>query len=138
MPKKTLVNAETKESVTTFINAVENPQRRADSKILLSVLEGITKHKPKMWGKNLIGFGKYSYQRKNGDEFEWFTVGFSPGKAHLSVYLMFDLDKAPEWRDHLGPHKKGKGCLYIKRLEDIDMEILKKILQKAYANHKSD
>ena len=94
-------------------------------------MKDLTGETPKMWGKNIIGFGKYSYQRKNGDELEWFNTGFSPAKAHMSLYLMYDLDNEPELRDQLGPHKKGKGCLYIKRLDDIDMNMLKKIIAKS-------
>lgn len=131
MSRKTLVNAETKNNVATFIDAVENEKRQADSRILLKLIQDITNEEPKIWGKSIIGFGKYKYQRKNGDEFEWFNVGFSPGKAHLSVYLKYDLDSKHELRDKLGPHKKGKGCLYIKRLEDIDIKILKKIIAKS-------
>ena len=130
MAKKTLVNAETSSSVTDFIDAVDNEQRRADSKQLLDIMKKITKQEPKIWGRNIVGFGKYSYQRKNGDEFEWFNVGFSPAKAHMSVYFMFDLTQE-ELLEELGPHKKGKGCLYIKKLEDIDLNVLKKMIKKS-------
>lgn len=131
MAKKNLVNAQTNQSVKTFIDAVENDQRRADCRTLLKLMKDLTGEPPKMWGKNMIGFGKYSYQRKNGDELEWFKTGFAPAKAHMSIYLMYDLDNEPELRDQLGPHKKGKGCLYIKRLDDIDMNMLKKIIAKS-------
>lgn len=131
MAKKKLVNAETSQSVKAFLDAVENQQRREDSLVLLDLMKKITGQEPKMWGRSIVGFGKYSYQRKNGDEFEWFTVGFSPAKAHLSVYLMYDLDEEPYLRDQLGKHTKGKGCLYIKRLDDVDMNILEKIIAKS-------
>ena len=131
MAKKTLVNAETKKSVSAFINAVENKERQADSRALLKLIQDITKEKPKMWGQKIIGYGKYKYQRKNGEEFEWFNVGFSPGKAHLSVYLKYDLDTEPKLRGALGPHKKGRGCVYIKRLEDVDLAVLKTIIAKS-------
>ena len=130
MAKKTLVNAETDISVTNFINAVEHEQRRADSKELLEIMKTLTKQEPKMWGRSIIGFGKYKYQRKNGDEFEWFNVGFSPAKAHMSIYFMFDLTKE-ELLEELGPHKKGKGCLYVKKLEDINLSVLKKMIKKS-------
>lgn len=130
MAKKTLVNAQTNQSVKAFIDKVENDQRRADCKTLLKLMKDLTGETSKMWGKNMIGFGKYSYQRKNGDEFEWFKTGFAPAKAHMSIYLMYDLDNEPKLRDQLGPHKKGKGCLYIKRLADIDLNTLKKIIAK--------
>ena len=131
MAKKKLVNTETNKNVNEFIEAVAHKQRKADSKILLRLIRDITKTEPKIWGQSIIGYGNYGYKRKNGDEFEWFNVGFSPGKAHLSIYLMYDLDDEPELRDALGPHKKGKGCLYIKKLDDVNLNVLKKILAKS-------
>ena len=129
--KKTLVNAETDKSVSAFIDAVENKTRQADSRALLKIMEEMTGYEPKIWGVSIIGFGKYKYQRKNGEEYEWFNVGFSPAKAHLSVYVMYDLEEAIDLLEELGPYKKGKGCLYIKKLEDIDLDVLKKIIAKS-------
>ena len=131
MAKKTLVNAQTDNSVTNFIAGVENEIRRKDGEQLLEIMKKITGDEPKLWGKSIIGFGKYSYQRKNGDEFEWFNVGFSPGKTNLTVYVMYDINAEKELLDQLGPHKTGKGCLYLKKLEDIDMTVLKKLISKS-------
>ncbi|UTW63502.1 DUF1801 domain-containing protein [bacterium SCSIO 12741] len=129
--KKTLVNAQTDASVTAFLNAVENEKRKSDAFTVLEMMKEITGENPKMWGKSIVGFGSYSYQRKNGDEFEWFNVGLSPAKAHLSVYVMYNLQEEEEMLERLGKHKKGKGCLYIKKLEDIDLEVLKEVIQKS-------
>lgn len=129
--KKTLVNTETSKSVPYFIEAITNKQRKADSEQLLSIMKELTQKEPKIWGKSIIGFGKYSYRRKNGDEFEWFNVGFSPGKAHVSVYLMFDVNKEQELLQQLGPHKTGRGCLYIKKLNAINIEVLKMLIKKS-------
>ncbi|MEO1263017.1 MAG: DUF1801 domain-containing protein [Bacteroidota bacterium] len=129
--KKKLVNAETDRDVNEFIEAVTHKKRKADSKAILEVMKEITGKEPKIWGVSIVGFGKYSYQRKNGDEFEWFNVGFSPAKAHLSIYLMFDINEETELLAQLGPHKKGKGCLYIKNLAEVDMDILKKLIAKS-------
>jgi len=128
--KKSLVNTETDKDVYAFIENVQHKQRKQDAKILLEVMKDITRVEPKIWGVSIIGFGKYTYQRKNGEEYEWFTVGFSPGKAHLSIYLMFDLTVEPLLKK-IGPHKNGKGCLYIKKLSDIKMPILKKLIAKS-------
>ena len=128
--KKSLVNAETDKDVYEFIEKVKPKQRKEDAKILIEVMKDITGIEPKIWGVSIIGFGKYAYQRKNGEEYEWFTVGFSPGKAHLSIYLMFDLTVEPLLKK-LGPHKNGKGCLYIKKLSDVKMPILKKLIAKS-------
>ena len=128
---KKLVNSETNKSVTDFIESVSHKIRKADSKILLSIFKDITNKEPKIWGKSIIAFGKYTYQRKNGDEFEWFNTGFSPGKSHLSIYVMYDIKEEVELLSKLGKHKTGRGCLYINKLADIDIEILKKIIEKS-------
>lgn len=131
MAKKKLVNAETDRDVEEFIGAVEPQVRQADSRILLKIMEEISGFSPKIWGVSIVGFGKYSYQRKNGDEYEWFNVGFSPGKARLSIYLMYDVNEESELLAQLGNHSTGKGCLYIKKLEDIDLEVLKVLIRKS-------
>lgn len=128
---KTLANVETDQDVGEFIEAVANKKRKADSKILLDLMQKVTDKVPKIWGVSIIGFGKYTYQRNNGDEFEWFNVGFSPGKAHLTVYVMYDINEEKELLDQLGPYKAGKGCLYIKSLADVNLEALKKIVAKS-------
>lgn len=126
-----LVNAETNKSVDDFLNGVENEKRQADAKQVLEMMKKITGEAPKMWGKSIVGFGKYSYKRKNGQEFEWFNVGLSPTKAHLSVYVMYDINTVPELLEKLGKHKTGKGCLNIKSLADIDLDVLAKIIEKS-------
>jgi hypothetical protein len=131
MATKKLVNAETVKDVLEFISGIENQKRKADALTLLELLNELTGKEPKIWGRSIIGYGKYKYQRKNGDEFEWFNVGFSPAKAHLSIYVMYDINVEQELLSKLGKHKTGKGCLYIKKLDDIDIEVLKKLLLKS-------
>lgn len=128
--KETLVNAQTDNSVVDFIENVDNEQRKADSKEILEIMKDVTGEEPKMWGKSMVGFGKFSYKRKDGKEFEWFNVGFLPAKAHLSVYFMLNLKEEP-LLDELGPHKKGSGCLYIKKLEDVNLDVLRKMIKKS-------
>ena len=128
---KTLANVETNKSVSEFIASITNKKRKADSEELLKIIQEVTGKEPKIWGVSIVGFGKYSYQRKNGDEFEWFNVGFSPAKAHLSVYVMYDINEEKEWLEKLGKHRTGKGCLYIKSLADVDIDVLKKIIAKS-------
>ena len=94
-------------------------------------LHEITGKEPKIRGTSIIGYGKYSYQRKNGDEFEWFNTGFSPAKAHLSLYMMYDVNTEETLLSKLGKYKTGKGCLYIKSLADVDMDVLKQLIQKS-------
>lgn len=131
MAKKTLVNVETDKDVHAFVEAVANQKRKADAKVLLEVFKEITGKEPKIWGTSIIGYGKYSYQRKNGDEFEWFNTGFSPGKAHLSLYMTYDINTEIELLNKLGKHKTGRGCLYIKSLADVDIEIIKQLIKKS-------
>lgn len=129
--KKTLVNTETNKSVPAFIDAIPNKTRQADSRVMLELIKEVTGKEPKIWGVSIVGYGKYKYKRKNGEEYEWFNVGFSPGKAHLTVYLMFDITEEQELLKELGPHKAGRGCLYIKKLEDVNLEALKKMIAKS-------
>ena len=129
--KKQLKNTETDQNVLEFISKVDNKVRQQDAMTLLNLMTELTGIEPKIWGVNIVGYGKYKYQRKNGDEFEWFNVGFSPGKKHLSIYVMYDINSIPELLEKLGPHSKGKGCLYIKRLEQINLDVLKEIILKS-------
>ena len=101
------------------------------------MMREITGKEPKIWGKSIIGFGKYSYQRKNGQEFEWFNVGLSPAKAHLSIYVMYDINTEPKLLERLGKHKTGKGCLYIKSLADVELDALKEIIEKSAGSSSS-
>ncbi len=131
-----LATIETNRSVSDFIAAVDSPSKRADSEMLLQLLTEVTGKTPKVWGNEkvpdfIIGFGKYKYQRKGSkEEFEWFNVGFAPRKSKLTLYLTFDLSEAKDLLEQLGKCKWGKGCLYINQLGDIDLEILKQLVEK--------
>ncbi len=128
-----LVNKETKKSVSKFIASIDNKSKREDSQILLQTIQEITGFEPKVWGDNyFIGFGKYKYHRKNSkEEYEWFHVGFAPRKNKLTVYLTFDISKEEEILSKLGKCKFGKGCLYINKLADIDLAILRQLIEKS-------
>ena len=107
-----------KASVTHFINAIEDDQKRKDCKTLLSMMTKATKSKPVMWGPAIVGFGDHDYYGASGKPTKWFEVGFSPRKAALSLYLMGGKDE--QLLAKLGPNSMGVGCLYIKRLDDVD------------------
>ncbi|MEL0301787.1 MAG: DUF1801 domain-containing protein, partial [Flavobacteriaceae bacterium] len=96
---------------------------------LLDLMGEITQAEPHLWGTSIIGFGEYHYKYKTGREGDWFLVGFSPRKQALTLYLMCDLSHDGLNFTGLGKHKLGKGCLYIKRLSDINIDILKKIIK---------
>ena len=126
---------ETNKSVSKLINSLEGPKKE-DCRKLLRIIETITGYKPKIWGDNfMIGFGKYKYKRKGGKhEYEWFHVGFAPRKTNITLYLTCYLENEPLIKK-LGKVTHGKGCLYIKKLEDIDMKVLKQLIKK-YRNEK--
>ena len=126
-----LVNVETNKSVKVFVDSIENDKKKKDTKKLLKIIQKITNKKPKIWGDNFfIGFGKYKYKKKGkNEEFEWFNVGFAPRKTNITLYLTCDISKEPLIKK-LGKCKYGKGCLYIKNLDDIDIEVLKKLIEK--------
>lgn len=119
---------ETSASVEDFINAIAEEQKRKDSFTILKMMEKAMKEKPKMWGSSMVGFGNLRYKSPaTGREVDWFKIGFSPRKANLSLHLM-DLKRHDDALKKLGKHKTGVGCLYINKLEDVDIKILEKII----------
>ena len=119
----------TTSSVEEFIAKVADEQKRKDSLVLVTLMEKATKEKPKMWGASIIGFGVMRFKSPaTGREVDWFRIGFSPRKANLSLYLAGDIKSHTEALKKLGKHKTGGGCLYINRLEDIDMKVLEGII----------
>jgi hypothetical protein len=126
-----LAEIKTKEntaSVKEFINGIKFEQQKKDCNVILKMMEKATGQKPKMWGSSLIGFGNVIFKSPaTGREVAWFKIGFSPRKANLSIYLM-DLSKHVDALKKLGKHKTGKGCLYINKLEDVDVKVLEKMI----------
>lgn len=119
----------TAESVADFINSIEGEQKRNDSYAILTLMEKAAKEKAKMWGNSIIGFGDVRYKSPaTGREVDWFKIGFSPRKANLTIYLI-DMKQHADNLDKLGKHKTGGGCLYINKLEDIDVKVLEKIIE---------
>jgi hypothetical protein len=127
-----LATIETNKSVISFINSLKDDTKREDCKKLIKIIQKITGNKPKIWGDNfLIGFGKYKYKRKVGkEEFEWFNIGFAPRKTNITLYLTCYLEKEKPLLKKLGKYKAGKGCLYIKKLDDINLKVLEKLIKK--------
>jgi Domain of unknown function (DU1801) len=115
-------------SVTAFIDAVENETRRADAKAVLKLLKDVTGEKPAMWGPSIVGFG--SYPSPTGD---WPITGFSPRKANMVLYVLHDFPQRDALLARLGKHKTGKACLYINRLADVDMDVLRELTEKSVA-----
>ena len=116
-------------SVEEFLNAIPDEQKRKDSFEILKIMKELTKAEPKMWGDSIIGFGNYHYKYDSGREGDWFVAGFSPRKANLTLYcLSYNPDEA--LLAQLGKFKTGKSCLYIKKLSDIDVNVLKELIRQ--------
>ena len=120
-------------SVETFLNGVENEQKRHDSFRLLKIMEEVTGEKGKMWGSSMVGFGSYHYVYKSGQSGDWMLAGFSPRKQALTVYMMAGNHHFEEELKVIGKHKLGKSCLYIKKLDDIDEAVLRKMITRSVA-----
>ncbi len=119
---------ETESSVNDFINAVDNEAKRNDAFELVKIIQEITGFEPKMWGPSIIGFGSYHYKYDSGHEGDAPLAGFSPRKAATTVYFYLPEENREELLSKLGKHTSSKACIYIKKLTDIDIEILKKII----------
>lgn len=119
---------ETESSVNDFINAVDNEAKRNDAFQLVKIIQETTGFEPKMWGPSIIGFGSYHYKYDSGHEGDAPLAGFSPRKAATTVYFYLPEEKREELLSKLGKHTSSKACIYIKKLTDIDIEILKKII----------
>ncbi len=120
-------------SVDDFLNGIEDEQRRKDCRAVAKLMQQVTKAEPKMWGSAIVGFGSYRYKYASGREGDWMVVAFSPRKQNLTLYLhLYGLEQdAPLLMQKLGKHKLGKGCLYINKLSDVDLTVLKELIQKS-------
>ena len=118
-----------KSSITAFLNKIKNKQRREDCFELLKLINTITKEEPAMWGTSIVGFGSYHYVYASGREGDWPVAGFSPRAQNISIYIMAGIDAFPDLMDKLGKYKTGVSCLYISKLKDIDLSILKRLIK---------
>lgn len=119
-------------SVTDFINGVEPLDKRADSEQILQMMTDISGEEPVMWGASIVGFGTYHYVYDSGREGDFMKVGFSPRKQNLTLYIMPGFDRYDDLLSRLGRHKLGKSCLYIKRLSDVDTDVLRELIKISY------
>ncbi|QLC25519.1 DUF1801 domain-containing protein [Parasphingopyxis algicola] len=118
----------TEKSPADFIEAVEPEWKREDAKTVCALMERLSGEKPKMWGPSMIGFGQYHYKYESGREGDMLLTGFSPRKTALTLYVMGGFKQRPELMERLGKYKTGKSCLYVKRLSDIDMDVLEELI----------
>ena len=126
-------------SVNDFINSVGNEQKKKDGYKLLEIFTRLTGEKPKMWGSSIIGFGQYHYKsERSSQEGDWMLTGFSPRKQALTLYLMLGHGDYANLLERLGKHKTGMGCLYINKLDDVDIGVLEELIKKSYAHMKKE
>ncbi|HEY9044788.1 MAG TPA: DUF1801 domain-containing protein [Ohtaekwangia sp.] len=118
----------TEQSVEDFLDAITNEQVRDDCYALAKMMKKVTGAKPKMWGPSIVGFGKYHYKYESGHEGDSCLTGFSPRKQNITVYAMPAFADHPKLLEKLGKHKATKGCIYIKKLSDIDLSVLESLI----------
>jgi hypothetical protein len=115
-------------SVTDFLNAIPDEQRRKDCYTVLDMMRKATRDEPKMYGSSIVGMGTYIVRYANGREMDWLLVGFAPRKQNISLYLMGGLEQHADLLPKLGKYKTGMGCLYINRLSEVDVPTLRKLI----------
>ena len=124
----------TDESVDAFIGAIADAARREDCLTLLAHMKHATGQQPRVWSSGLVGFGTYHYKSSSGQEGDWFPVGFASRKAALTVYLGTSLESLTTLLAKLGKYTTGRGCIYIKRLADVDLGVLEEVVASSYAD----
>jgi hypothetical protein len=127
-PKTTRTDA----SVAEFLGTVPNRQRREDAEEVCDLMREVTGLEPAMWGPSIVGFGQYHYRYASGRQGDWPAVGFSPRKQALTLYISDDYNQHAELLARLGPHTTSKACLYIKRLSDIDIDVLRTLIKVGF------
>lgn len=137
MAKNELKTRKTEASVEDFLNSVENAERRADGFRVLDMYKRVTGEEPKMWGSGIIGFGDTVYKYPDGREMPWMAAAFSPRKQNLTLYVVCESKNQPALLAKLGKHTTSVACLYIKRLSDVDENVLEAVVKDAYEHAQS-
>jgi hypothetical protein len=127
-----LKTKKTDDSVQVFLDNLADEKKRRDSYAILELMREVTGAEPKMWGESIIGFGDYHYKYASGREGDWFLVGFSPRKQNLTLYMGCDIEPFSQLMNDMGKFKTGKGCLYIKRIDDIHLPTLKELIRQSF------
>lgn len=123
----------TSESVSAFINKIPEEQLRKDCEYLVELMEATTHAPAKMWGHAIVGFGDYRYYYSTGRAGDWFMMGFSPRKTNISLYILgCEAAEKESILSRFGKHKSGKGCIYVKKLSDINLDVLKELCEASY------
>ena len=117
--------------VEAFLNAVDNERKRADSFAILKMMKEVTGEEPAMWGPSIVGFGRYHYKYASGREGDYLLTGFSPRKQNLTLYIMAGFDQYEQLLGRLGKYSTGQSCLYIKKLDEVDREVLRELVSQS-------
>lgn len=133
-----LKTQKTNASVSAFLKGITDDERRKDCQTLVRIMKAAVGTPPKMWGPRIVGFGHYHYKYASGRENDWFLAGFSPRKQDLTIYLMSGLDRHDALVTRLGKYKTGKSCLYVKRLADVDIAVLKELIAESVKHMKAN
>ncbi len=128
-----LKNKATDADVGDYLATITDQRRQAETRQVVEMMERVTGAPPRMWGASIIGFGNYRYTNTKGKELRWFLTGAAPRKQALTVYIMPGFEPWPQLMDKLGPHKLGRSCLYISRLEKVDFAVLEDLVAKSVA-----
>lgn len=128
-----LKTKENDQSVDAFLATVEDPRKREDCYTLIDIMQAAAGEGPRMWGDSIVGFSHYRYKYATGRTGEWPIVAFSPRKQNLTLYIMAGFDNYEELLGKLGKHTTGKSCLYVKRLSDLDMDVLETLVEASVA-----
>lgn len=119
--------------VAAFLEGIANEKRREDCRAVVAMMADVTGEPPAMWGDSIIGFGSYRYRYPTGREGDWMATGVAPRKQSLTVYIQTGFHRHAELMERLGRHTTGKSCLYIKRLEDVDVDVLRELIRDSFA-----
>ncbi|MEO7538789.1 MAG: DUF1801 domain-containing protein [Pyrinomonadaceae bacterium] len=138
MAKAKIKTTENNASVDEFLNAVADEQKRTDSRVVLEMMKQATGDEPKMWGPAIIGFGFRTVKSPSGREVDWLDIGFSPRKGNLSLYVLNGAAGQSDLLARLGKYKAGLGCLYIKRLTDVDQGVLEELIEASIGHVRKD
>lgn len=128
----------TDQNVEQFLQTIADPKKRQDSLAILELMKQVTGLEPQMWGASIIGFGRYHYRYASGREGDWFLTGFSPRKQNITVYIIAGFSRYDDLLGHLGKFKTGQSCLYLKKLEDIDLPTLRELVAESVAEMKKN
>jgi hypothetical protein len=119
-------------NVESFLKTIPEDKKREDSFAILDMMKEVTGEEPKMWGTSIVGFGTYHYKSISGQEGDWMRIGFSPRKQNLTLYILSGFQQKEELMAKLGKYSTGKGCLYIKKMEDVDQNVLKELVKASF------